>query len=71
MAQEEGRSEDAARVVIESSQGRQELVFEKAEVTTVTSAHVVVLLSNAKGEKVRAVLPKSMLRQVVSLKMLW
>jgi hypothetical protein len=71
MALGEEKPEDTARLVIETSQGRHEFAFEQAEVATVTSAHVVVLLSNAKGEKARAVLPKSMLRKVASLKLLW
>ncbi|MCS6779820.1 MAG: hypothetical protein NZ555_08975 [Geminicoccaceae bacterium] len=62
---------DTARLVIESPQGRHEFAFEHAEISTVTSAHIVVLLSNAKGEKARAVLPKAMLRKVASLKLLW
>lgn len=71
MALGEHHPEDTARLVIESSQGRHEFAFEHAEIATVTSAHIVVLLSNAKGEKARAVLPKSMLRKVASLKLLW
>jgi hypothetical protein len=71
MAHGEEKPEDLARLIIETSQGRHEFAFEQAEVSTVTSAHVVVLLSNAKGEKARAVLPKSMLRKVASLKLLW
>jgi|GEM_PF-4365153 len=71
MAVDEEKPEDTARLVIETSQGRHEFAFERAELATVTSAHVVVLLSNAKGDKARAVLPKSMLRKVASLKLLW
>jgi hypothetical protein len=71
MALGERKPEDIARLVVESAQGRHEFAFEHAEVTTATSAHIVVLLSNAKGEKARAVLPKSMLRKVASLKLLW
>lgn len=71
MALSEQAPQDSARIVIETSQGRHEFVFEQAEVSTVTSAQVVVLLSNAKGERARAVLPKAMLRKVASLKLLW
>lgn len=71
MAVGEQKPEEQARLVVETSQGRHEFAFERAEVATVTSAHVVVLLSNAKGEKARAILPKSMLRKVASLKLLW
>lgn len=71
MALGEQKSEETARLVVETSQGRHEFAFEQAEIATVTSAHIVVLLSNAKGEKARAVLPKSMLRKVASLKLLW
>lgn len=71
MAVAEQKPQEQARLVLETSQGRHEFAFEHAELATVTSAHVVVLLSNAKGEKARAVLPKSMLRKVASPKLLW
>ncbi len=64
-------SDATARVVIEAPHVRHEFAFDKAEVSTVTSTHVVVVLSNDRGERVRAVLPKSMLRSVVSWKVLW
>lgn len=65
------KSGDHARLVVETRDGRHEFAFEHAEVATVTSNHVVVLLTNAAGETARAVLPKSMLRKVASLKLLW
>jgi hypothetical protein len=71
MTASDPRAEDTARLIVETPQGRHDFAFEQAEIATVTAAHVVVVLSNAKGEKARAVLPKSMLRKVASLKLLW
>ncbi len=62
---------DPARLVLELPDGRRELVLPEVEVVTDSGSHVVVRFSNDRGETVRAILPKAMLRRVVSLKMLW
>ena len=62
---------DSIRLMLELPDGRKELVFESLEVVANTESHVVVLFSNDRGERVRATLPKAMLRQVASLKVLW
>ena len=62
---------DSVRLVVELSAGRQELVFGSLEVVANTEGYVVVLFSNDRGEKVRATLPKKMLREVASLRTLW
>jgi hypothetical protein len=64
-------AKDSVRLLLELSDGRQELVFDSLEVVANTEGHVVVLFSNDRGQKVRATLPKAKLRQMASLKMLW
>lgn len=63
--------QDPARLLLELEDGRRELVFPTVEVVANTASHVVVRFANERGESVRATLPKALLRQVVSLKMLW
>lgn len=62
---------DPARLLLELEEGRRELVFPTVEVVANTASHVVVRFANEHGQSIRATLPKALLRQVVSLKMLW
>lgn len=63
--------QDPARLLLELEDGRREFVFPTVEVVANTASQVVVRFANERGETVRATLPKALLRQVVSLKMLW
>ena len=62
---------DSVRLLLDLPDGRQEFVFESLEVIANTEGHVVVLFSNDRCQKLRATLPKTKLRQMASLKMLW
>lgn len=62
---------EPARLVLDLADGRRELAFPRVQVVANTAGHVVVLFANDQGETVRATLPKALLRQVVSLKLLW
>ena len=71
MANERTVAVPAARIVLVDALGERELVFEKAEIVANSYSDVVVQFANARGERMRATLPQSMIRQVVSFRMLF
>jgi hypothetical protein len=71
MANERTVAAPAARIVLVDPLGEREFVFEKAEIVANSYSDVVVQFENERGERLRATLPKSMIRQVVSFRMLF
>jgi hypothetical protein len=71
MAKDKKATVSTARIVLEDEQGKRELAFDKAEIVANTDSAVVVQFENEQGERMRATLPKSMLKQVISFRMLF